>query len=112
MSKIFNKNTVKLSYSCCRNISSKISSNNRRIINPLPTNYGCKCRNRSDCPLDNKCLTPSIVYRAIVSAINKPDKKYFGISETSFKDRYNKHARDFRQKNLLIARNCLSVSQN
>ena len=28
MSKIFNKNTVKLSYSCCRNISSKISSNN------------------------------------------------------------------------------------
>ena len=41
MSKIFNKNTVKLSYSCCRNISSKISSNNRRIINPPPTNYGC-----------------------------------------------------------------------
>ena len=28
MSKIFNKNTVKLSYSCCRNISSKISSSN------------------------------------------------------------------------------------
>ena len=98
MSKIFNKNTVKLSYSCCRNISSKISSNNRRIINPLPTNYGCKCRNRSDCPLDNKCLAPSIVYRAIVSAINKPDKKYFGISETSFKDRYNNHTRDFRHK--------------
>ena len=34
MSKIFNKNTVKLSYSCCRNISFKISSNNRRITKP------------------------------------------------------------------------------
>ena len=38
MSKIFNKNTVKLSNSCCKNISSKISSNNRRIINPPPIN--------------------------------------------------------------------------
>ena len=98
MSKIFNKNTVKLSYSCCRNIISKVSSNNRRIINPPPTNHGCNCRNRSNCPLDNKCLTPSIVYRAIVSAIHKPDKKYFGISETLFKDRYNNHGRDFRHK--------------
>ena len=46
MSKIFNKNTVKLSYSCCRNIIPKISSNNRRIINLPPTNYGGNCRNR------------------------------------------------------------------
>ena len=60
--------------------------------------YGCNCKNRSTCLLDNKCLTPSIVYRAIVSAINKPDKKYFGISETPFKDRYNNHTRDFRHK--------------
>ena len=69
MSKIFNTNAVKLSHSCCRNISSNISSNNRRIVNPSPTNYGCNCRNRSNCPLGNKCLTPSIGYSAIVSAI-------------------------------------------
>ena len=66
-------------------MSSKISSNNQRIINPPPTNYGCNCRNRSNCPLDNKCLTPSIVFKAIVLTINKPDKKYFGISETPSK---------------------------
>ena len=99
MSKIFNKNTIKLSHSCCRNISSKISTSyNQRIINPPLTNYGCNCRNRSNCLLDNKCLTPSIVYRAIVSAIHKPNKKYFGISETPFKDNYNNHTRDFRHK--------------
>ena len=74
MSKIFNKNTVKLSYSCRRNINSKISSNNRRI-DPPPTNYDCNCRNKSDCPLDNKCLTPSIVYKGIGSVTNKPDKE-------------------------------------
>ena len=101
MSKIFNKNTVKLSYSCGRNISSKISSNNQRTINPPATNYGCNCRNSSNCPLDNKCLTPSIVYRAILSAIHKPDKNCFGISETPFKDRYNNHSRYFRHKEYL-----------
>ena len=103
MSEIFNKNAVKLSCSCCKNISSNISSNNRRIFNPPPTNYGCNCRNRSNYPLGNKCLTPSMVYSAIVSAINKPDKKYFEISKTPFKDRYNNHMRDFRHKEYVIS---------
>ena len=38
---------------------------------------------------------PSIVYKPVVSATNKPDKKYFGISETPFKDRHRNHTRDF-----------------
>ena len=92
------KNTVKLSCSCCRNIVSKISFSNRRIINLPPSNLGSNCRNKAYCPLDNKCLTPSILYKAIVSVTNKPDKKYFGISETPFRDRYRNHTRDFRHK--------------
>ena len=112
MSKIFNKNPVKLSYSCCRNISSKISSNNRRITNPPPTNYGCNCRNRSNCPLDNKCLPPSIVYRTILSAIHKPDKKYFGISETPFKYCYNNHTKDFRHKEYVNSTERRNISGN
>ena len=36
--------------------------------------------------------------RAIVSTTNKSDKKYLGIYETPFKDRYKNHRRDFRQK--------------
>ena len=34
MHKIFNKNTVKISYSCLKNISSIISSHNRNILSP------------------------------------------------------------------------------
>ena len=79
MFKIFNKNTVKLTYCCCRNSSSKISSNNGKITNPSLSNYGCNCRNKPNCSLDNTFKTSSIVYKAIVSTINKPDKKYFGI---------------------------------
>ena len=48
--------------------------------------------------LDNKCLTANIVYKAVVSALGKPDKKYFDIAETSFKDRFRSQARDFCHK--------------
>ena len=34
----------------------------------------------------------------MVSALGKPDKKYFDIAETSFKDRFRSHTRDFRLK--------------
>ena len=34
----------------------------------------------------------------MVSALRKPDKKYFYIAETSFKDCSRNHTRDFRHK--------------
>ena len=58
--KIFNKNTVKISYSCMNNISSIISGHNKNLLNPNVTQYGCNCRIREDCPLQNQCLTPNI----------------------------------------------------
>ena len=51
---------------------------------------------------DNKFLTPSIVYKVIVSATNKPDKKYFGISETPFKDLIGTIRGILDTKNMLI----------
>ena len=43
--KIFNKNMIKLSYSCCRNMGSVIASHSRRIIQPTSSNHGCNCKN-------------------------------------------------------------------
>ena len=99
MSKIFDKNTIKLSYNCCRNIGSVIASRNRRIIQLTSNNHGRNCRNRAECQLGNKCLTSNTVNRAMVSAPSKPAKKYFGITKTSFKDRFRNHARYFHHKN-------------
>ena len=62
LSKIFNKNTVKISYSCTRNVKSIISGHNKQILHPKPQQYGRNCREKNNCPLDNKCLTPKIVY--------------------------------------------------
>ena len=55
---IFNKNKIKISYSCFPNMGSIISSHNKHILNLNSTEYGCNCNNREECLLENKCLTP------------------------------------------------------
>ena len=47
---IFNKNTVKISYSCMSNILSIISGHNKNLLNPTASQYGCNYRIREDCP--------------------------------------------------------------
>ena len=79
-------------------MGSVTASHNQRIIQQTSDNHGCNCRNRAECPLDNKCLTANIVYKAVVSAPSTPDKKYFSIVETSFKDSFQNHTRNFRHK--------------
>ena len=48
--KIFNKNTLKLRYSCTSNMSSIISSHNKRLLRLRITGYGCSCRTTENCP--------------------------------------------------------------
>ena len=101
---IFNKNKIKISYSGFSNMGSIISFHNKHILNSNSTEYGCNCNNREECPLENKCLTPRIVYRADVTN-NKTDepKYYYGISDTPFKDRYENHEMSFRHRSHLTA---------
>ena len=98
LNKIFNENTAKVSYSCMGNISSIISSRNKNILNPVSnTEYGCNCRSKESCPLQNKCLTPKIVYRADVKNLTNDEKRfYLGVAETPFKERIGTHTRDFK----------------
>ena len=98
--KIFNKNTVKVSYSCMSNMSSILTSHNLNTNNPYKTQtYGCNCRIRESCPLQNQCLTPKIIYRADVeNDINSETKFYFRLTETPFKARFGNHIRDFKYK--------------
>ena len=97
--KIFNKKSVKISYSCMRSMSSIISAHNCSTLNPPKTSFGCNCRNRSMCPLQNKCLTPNIVYQAdITNNVDDERRVYLGLSETPFKDRFRNHVRDFNNE--------------
>ena len=86
------------------NMTNTISSHNKKIINSGNETNGktCDCRNKSNCPLDKKCLTNKIVYKPeieINDGINELSAKvYFGISETEFNSRYNNHTMSFRNR--------------
>ena len=99
--KIFNKNTVKVSYSCMDNMERIIKKHNQKILNAnqTTTTHGCNCRKKATCPLENNCLTPTIVYNAKVTTTEYPiGKNYIGLTEGPFKQRYTQHALSFRNR--------------
>ena len=77
--KIFNRDAVKISYSCMKNIGSIISAHSWNILNPIVNPYGCNCRVKSSCPLNGECLTPKIIYRANVSNDANNDKSFTSV---------------------------------
>ena len=97
--KIFNRNTVRVSYSCTKNIGRIIKSHNHKLLNPADENpFPCNCKNKAECPLEGKCKAQSIVYKCVVSAANHQDKVYLGTSEGEFKQRYYNHKKSFNNK--------------
>ena len=65
--KIFNRNTVKISYCCMENMNSIISPRNKEVLQPRNENYGCNYRKKESFPLDNKCHTPKIIYEGQIT---------------------------------------------
>ena len=76
--KIFNLNTIKISYSSRPKVEDLIN-----------------CRIKESYPLNGKCLHQCMVYKAEVST-NTTYKEYYGASEGKFKSRYNNHTQSFR----------------
>ena len=64
-------------------MGSIISSYNKQVLQPRYKNYGCNCRKKENCPLENT---------------NDERKKYLDVAETLFKKRCSKHMRDFKRK--------------
>ena len=51
--KIFNRNTIKVSYSCMNNVSQIIKLHNRNVSNKKEKQINpYNCRNKSECPLN------------------------------------------------------------
>ena len=92
-----------------KNINSIISSHNKALLHPQKKDYFCNCRDKALCPLENKCLTPRIVYQADVTNNGNDDKySYIGASDTTFKERYRNHVRDFNNERYV---NCTELSK-
>ena len=97
LSKIINRKTLKIGYSCTKNMASIIQGHNQQI---MKNNWGseekkdgvCNCRDKSKCPLDGKCCTKGVVYQASLPS----GEVYIGSTGQTFKQRYNGHASNFR----------------
>ena len=81
-----------------RSMSSILTSHNKKILAENEKQYECNCKNKNECPLQNKCLTPQVIYEADVTTLRTSRKFYIGLSDAPFKERYNNHKRGFRNK--------------
>ena len=93
---ICNRNTLKLSYKCTPNISTLIAGRNEKLLSaPQVDAKKCSCTKNNVCPLDGKCLSKNVVYKATVSQENGTSNNYIGLSSNSFKSRLSTHKSSF-----------------
>ena len=80
--KIFNRNTIKVSYSCTPNVGFIIKSHNKKLTNAeKQQTKHCNCRKKQECQLEGKCRSEDIIYKCVVTATGHPRKVYLGTAE-------------------------------
>ena len=102
LSKIINRNTIKVSYRTTPNLKRIITSHNSKILKKTEKQAGrsCSCRDKEKCPLAGECLTDKLIYQAtIVTAQPNPETHtYIGLSAPPFKSRLGNHKKSFRHE--------------
>ena len=98
---LFNKKTIKLSYSCMINMDGIVKSHNKAILKKAEdeekqSERQCNCRIPENCPVGNTCLKSGVVYEALIKHSNGVEQKYVGMTGGSFKTRFNGHMATIR----------------
>ena len=73
--KIFNRNTVKISYSCMPNLKQNIDGHSKSILhNKIVPPRSCNCRVKTECPLSGNCLKESTKrpFRQKIITLSRP----------------------------------------
>ena len=58
----------------------------------------CNC-GPEDCPVEGKCQTAGVIYKATVTTSQNLVFKYIGLTEKKFKERWRQHLSNFRTRN-------------
>ena len=89
MHKLFNRNTLKVSYSCTPNVGSIMKSHKEKLTNAEnKQNKNCNCRKEEECQLEGNCRSKDIICKCVVTAAGHPRKAYLGTAEGNFQQRY------------------------
>ena len=86
--KLFNKNNVKVSYSCMLNMKNIINTYNKKMINPPKVSITRTCN----------CIRKYQVLYKAGNTLNEENSKtiiYYGVSQTAFKLRYANNIKTF-----------------
>ena len=102
LNKLFNRNNLKVSYSCLPNVASIISGHNKKILNnkiTKSTTKSCNCQKKNSCPLNGNCLDNQIVYKCHVQQnVNEEGSHYIGLTGNTFKKRWSGHKNSFKHE--------------
>ena len=76
LQKIFNKNTVKMSYSCLPSVKARVNQHDKKVLQKVSEETSneeavrmCSCPRNAECPLDNIYLRSTFYTRQIYPVI-------------------------------------------
>ena len=97
--KIFNRNTVKISYFLRAQCAFHYQVTQKKLTNAenKQTKH-CNCRKKQECPLEGKSRSEDIIYKCVVTATGHPRKVYLGTAKGDFKQRYYNHKKSFKNR--------------
>ena len=102
LSKIFNKNTIKVSYKTTPNMKQIITSHTvskiKESVKEEVEQKMCSCpkKKKEACPLKGECLKDCTVYQATVNHTKTGQQEtYIGMRKDSFKKRLANHVKSF-----------------
>ena len=83
-----------------KNHNSKVLANSSEAADTRSDVKTCNCRKSAACPLEGNCLANSVIYQATISCNSKNTQhfRYIGLTEGTFKTRYNGHLNSIRHE--------------
>ena len=102
---ICNRNTIKVSYRTATNMAQMVTKHNTKIMNkfqnttpnPKPTKE-CNCsKSNLPCVMGGKCVPGNVIYKGAVTRQDTGETEFYtGLSEPSWKLRWNNHKANFK----------------
>ena len=95
--KVFNRHTVKVSWSCMPNFSKLLAGHNKKAMtDKQQEDRKCSCRVPANCPVSNECLVKDVIYQAEVKRLDTGKvETYIGLTSRTFKERWSCHKTSF-----------------
>ena len=83
------------------NMKQAVTKHNNQVQakrTPTQAQRSCNCTGGKPCPLIGNCMLEEVIYRASAVDQDGASSTYTGLTANTFKQRYNKHNSDFRNR--------------